>query len=165
MEHRKSQLTWGIFLILLGVVFLLGNISRVGMDTLWPIFPLAVGLMFFIGYFHDRKNYGLLMPGSILVVVGLLFFYCNFAGWWRMETLWPVFILAPAVGFVAMHWGGAKEWGISMLIPAGILGGIAVIFLFLSTGVGDYWPVFLILAGILLILFHGKWHEKDVKKK
>ena len=153
MESKRHNMIWGIFLILVGVIFIIGNFSRVGMEMLWPVFPMAVGLAFWIGYFHDRKNFGLLMPGSILVIVSLLFFYCNFVGWWHMETLWPIFMLAPAVGFVAMYLGGAKDQG--LLIPASILTALALIFLFVSSGLGDYWPVFLIIAGILLIAFKG----------
>lgn len=79
-----------------------------------------------------------------------------------METLWPVFILAPAVGFLAMYFGGAKEQG--LLIPAGILSGVGVIFLFVTSGFGDYWPLFLILAGVLLILLKGL-PKKDIEEK
>ena len=162
MEHRGSNFIWGFFLIGMGIIFLIGNLSRVGMESLWPVFPLTVGLAFCVGYFYDRKNYGLLMPGSILIVVSLLFFYCNFTDWWHMETLWPVFILAPAVGFLAMYFGGAKEQG--LLIPAGILSGVGIIFLFVTSGFGDYWPLFLILAGVLLILLKGL-PKKDIEEK
>jgi len=163
MEQRKQNMLWGVLLIVIGIIFIIGNTSPMGMETLWPVFPLAVGVAFFIGYFYDRKNYGLLMPGSILTVVSLLFFYCNFFGWWRMETLWPVFVLAPGVGFVAMYFGGEKEQG--LLIPAGILGAIGIVFLFLSSGLSDYWPVFLILAGILLILLQGLPRQKKEEQK
>ena len=162
MERRGNNFIWGLLLIGMGIIFLIGNLSRVGMESLWPVFPLAVGLAFCVGYFYDRKNYGLLMPGSILIVVSLLFFYCNFTDWWHMETLWPVFILAPAVGFLAMYFGGAKDQG--LLIPAGILSGVGVVFLFMTSGFGDYWPLFLILAGVLLIFLKGL-PKKDTEEK
>lgn len=163
MERKGSQFVWGFFLIALGIIFLIGNMSRYGMDYLWPVFPLAVGIAFWIGFFNDRKNYGLLMPGSILVVVSLLFFYCNFEGWWHMEELWPLFILAPALGFIAMYFAGSKEQG--LLIPAGILGGIGLIFLFITYGFGDYWPFFLIFAGVLLIIFKGLPKKDETEDK
>ncbi len=162
MELKRGNLIWGIFLILIGCVFLIGNLSQVGMEILWPVFPFAVGLAFWIGYIYDRKNIGLLMPGSILVVISLLFFCCAIFDWWRMETLWPVFIMAPAVGFVAMYFGGKKEQG--LLIPAGILFSIGIIFLFVSSGLGDYWPVLLIIAGVLLIVSHTFIRQKELNK-
>lgn len=157
VEFRKGNLIWGLFLILIGSVLLISNLSQVSMEILWPVFPLTVGLVFWIGYFRDRKNHGLLMPGSILVVVSILFFYCNLLGWEQMEILWPVFIMAPAVGFIAMYFGGEKDQG--LLIPAGILFGAGIIFLIISSGFGDYWPVFLIIVGLLLI-FSQKFNQK-----
>lgn len=163
MEEKKHNLIWGILLIAVGGIFLIGNFTSLGMDGLWPLFPLAVGIAFWVGYFHDKKNFGLLMPGSILIVVSLLFFYCIFYGWWRMEYLWPVFILAPAAGFVAMYFGGTKEPG--LLIPAGILGTIGFIFLFLSYGFGNFWPIMLIIAGVLIIMLAGKKRGGEEQKK
>ena len=153
MELKRTNMIWGIFLILIGGILLIGNMSRTGMELLWPIFPLAAGVAFFIGYLHDRKNYGLLMPGSILVVISLLFFYCNFTDWWRMEDLWPIFILAPAVGFVLMYIGGNRDSG--LLVPAGILSAVGIIFLSISHGLGDYWPILLIIAGVLILVFQA----------
>ncbi len=162
MEFKKSNLIWGLFLILIGIVFLIGNLSQISMEILWPVFPLTVGLAFWIGYFYDRKNHGLLMPGSILIVVSLLFFYCNVFGWGRMETLWPVFIMAPAVGFVAMYFGGERDQG--LLIPAGILFGTGILFLIISSGFGDYWPVLLIIAGLWLIISQMS-DQKKIQKQ
>lgn len=153
MPGKPHNLFWGVLLIVLGGIFLAGNLSPMGMETLWPIFPLAIGLAFIVGYFKNRNNYGLLMPGSILIVVGLLFFYCNFFGWWHMEDAWPIFIMAPAVGFIAMYYGGPREDG--LLVPATILFGLGLIFFLVNSGFGDYWPVLLIIAGGAMILFKG----------
>ncbi len=162
MERKRTNLIWGVFLIVIGIIFLIGTLSSVGMGKIWPIFPLTVGLAFWVAYFHDRENPGLLMPGSILVVISILFFYCTFSDWGRMETLWPFFIIAPAVGFFAMYFGGAKDQG--LLLPAGVLLGVGVIFLLLSSWLGNYWPVFVIIGGIILIALQrlpGKKQEKE----
>ena len=153
MSGQKNQLVVALSLIGLGLLLLVANISRVGMDILWPIFPLAVGAAFWFGYFNNRKNVGLLMPGSILVIIGLLFFYCAVFGWWHMEMLWPVFILAPAAGFFAMYTGGLRDNG--LLIVGGILAAIGFIFLFANTRMADFWPLILIIAGIILVARHS----------
>jgi len=160
MESKKTQLSWGIFLIAIGILFLIGNISQVGMEILWPAFPLAVGLAFLFRYFSEKTNFGLLMPASILIVISMLFLYCTIFGWWHMESLWPIFIIAPGIGFIAMYFGGQKDN--SLLVPAFILFGIGIIFLFISSGLRDFWPIFLILAGILIIAFQ---FISDKKKK
>jgi hypothetical protein len=151
MESKKGHLGGGVFLIVVGILFLVGNISRAGMEVIWPAFILAVGLAFLVRYFLDRKNTGSLMPAAILIVIGLLFLYCTVFGWWHMEDLWPLFIMAPGVGFVAMYFGGQKDNG--LLIPATILIALGMIFLFVNSGLRNFWPVLLILAGILIITF------------
>ncbi len=159
MEKPRETFIWGIVLVVIGTVFLIGNLSRIGMDILWPLFPLIGGLTFCVGYFYNRKNVGLLMPGSILVVISLLFFYCTIDGWVHMVNLWPVFIIAPAVGFVALYFGGTKDS--DLLIPAGILTGLGIIFLFVSYDLGEYWPILLILIGIVMIVLHLLNKRKD----
>ena len=148
MASKTTHLSWGIFLIAIGILFLIGNISRVGMEVLWPTFPLAIGLAFWFRYFKDRDNPGMLMPGTILIITSLLFLYCTLFGWSHMENLWPLFIIAPGAGFVAMYFGGNKDQG--LLVPAGVLITVGILFLFISSGLRDFWPVFLIFAGILI---------------
>ncbi len=158
---EKNALIWGVFFIFIGLVFFIGNISERGMEELWPVFPLAVGLAFMASFFHDRKQYGLLMPGFILVIVSLLFLYCTIDGWDNMNMLWPVFIMAPGAGFLAMYFGGQKEAG--LLIPAGVLFGTGIIFMLISSGLGQYWPATLVVAGLILVGV-SRIGRKDKKK-
>jgi hypothetical protein len=70
---------------------------------LWPVFVLGPGVALYIGFLRDRSSYGLLMPATVLTVVGLMFFYCIFEGWFMMRTIWPFFIIAPGLGFLLMY--------------------------------------------------------------
>lgn len=151
---QKQSAFWGYFLIAIGIVMLLANWFPVGMELMWPIFPLMVGGSSIYGYILNKKNIGLLMPGCILVIISFLFFYCNFAGWYHMETLWPIFLLAPSIGFAAMYVLGNQERG--LLIPTVLLGGLSLIFMFISTGYGNWWPLIMILAGLFLIFQERK---------
>jgi hypothetical protein len=145
----------GIILIVLGVLFLVANVSNYSLELLWPIFVLGPGVTFIIMAFRDRSNYGVLMPGTILTVIGLLFFACTLFGWNQMEHLWPFFIIAPGLGFVMMYLFGKQERG--LLIPAGILTCLGLIFL-LGINESDYlWPGVLILLGLLFLI---RW-KKD----
>lgn len=162
MARNKNSQVWGGFLVLVGAVLLIGNFTSLYMDELWPVFLLAGGLAFFVGYILNRSNYGLLMPGAILFVIGLLFMYCTLDGWYHMENLWPVFILAPALGFIAMYFGGVREKG--LLIPAGILSAIGFLFLFVSMDFGEYWPILLIIGGGLMIASDLISKKKDISK-
>ena len=142
----------GVGLIILGILFLFENFGYIAFDfkDVWPVFVILAGVGFWIGYIQDKKNYGLLMPGTILVIYGVMFYYCSMEGWYYMTDLWPVFIIGPGIGFFMMFIFGQKEKG--MLVPASILTGIGILFMLSKTGIIRYWPVLLIVLGIVMIV-------------
>ena len=147
--QNKSVFTIGVLLIVFGVIFLLTNFGTLDLSFMWPVIPLFVGIGFILGFIGSRKDYGLLMPGAILVIISLLFFYCNATTWDSMVDLWPIFILAPSVGFFLMYFFGPKEKG--LLIPAFILLAVGLVFLMVNTYLGVFWPILLIIAGLVLM--------------
>jgi hypothetical protein len=134
----------GLILICLGVLFLLPAITPLESRHLWPLILIGVGAAFVITVIVDHSKYGFLMPGSILLVLGGLFLYCSIEGWDAMRTLWPLFILAPGLGFLGMASVNREER--SLLTPGFILTGIAAVFLIATAGS----PVFL-SAGLILV--------------
>jgi hypothetical protein len=158
---KISDLIIGLGLVILGIVFLSENFGFIDIDisNIWPLIIIFGGLGFWFGFFKDRNNYGLIMPGTILVVYGLLFWYCTFEGWYNMGAFWPVFLIGPGLGFYFMYLFGEKEKG--FLIPATILTAIGVVFLFSQTGVFRLWPVLLIIIGFILIFRHRKSVKKE----
>lgn len=150
MTTQQRSLVPGVILIALGILFLLPRFFQIHVSELWPIFVIGGGIAFYVGFFADRTNYGLLMPGTILTVIGLLFFYCTIEGWYMMENLWPFFIIAPGLGFVLMYMLGTKEQG--LLIPAGILITLGTFFLLGRTEYDYLWPIVLIAFGVLLLV-------------
>ncbi|MBN2105686.1 hypothetical protein JW835_16735 [bacterium] len=162
MADTKTRYLFGIILIVVGVIFLLVNFSDVSMSHLWPFFPLTVGIGLVLGYFQNRDNLGFLMPGVVLITISLLFFYCAISGWHHMSQLWPVFIWAPAGGFIAMYFGGSRDRG--LLMPAGILGLIGFIFIAVNYRISNFLPVVMIAVGAFLVLsqiFSGKKGESE----
>lgn len=147
---KNDRFFMGITLIVLGIVFLFVNLSHVSMSKFWPIFPLVVGGAMIFGYFKNRENVGFLMPGSILIIISILFFYCAAAGWDHMSDLWPVFIIAPAAGFVAMYFGGTRDRG--LLVPASILGIVGAVFIAINLNFSNFLPIVMIIIGIILVL-------------
>ncbi|MBL7074762.1 hypothetical protein ISS37_05950 [candidate division KSB1 bacterium] len=154
MNRRRIQVFFGGLLIVIGLLLLLANIRLVSMAELWPVFVLACALAFWLGFFMNTKEYGLLMPAGVLTVVGLLFLYCALTGWDQMVYLWPVFLFAPALGFFLMYFLGPHESG--LLVPGTILSICGVIFLSFTGWGGQLWPVLLILVGILLLFVKKK---------
>jgi len=161
---KTSDIIIGIGLIILGLVFLFENFGYIEFDfeDVWPVFVLLGGVAFWTGFIKDRKNYGLVMPGTILIIYSLMFWYCTVEGWHYMSTIWPGFLIGPGLGFFLMYFLGEKEKG--LLVPATILTAVGILFLFRYSGILRYWPALLIVIGIILILksqFKSKGSEKS----
>jgi hypothetical protein len=150
----------GIVLILLGLLFLLPNFTSLTASELWPVVLVVPGIMFFILFFQNRERVGVLMPATVLTVIGALFLYCAIAGWERMSQLWPFFIIAPGLGFFTMYFLGKRERG--LLVPAALLTGIGCFFLLAFSEMGAYIvSVILIIAGIVLLLNVKRTNQKS----
>ncbi len=169
---NKSGKILGTIFVILGVLFLLKNFNIMDpffqlfslgnlIGKFWPsLFLLIPGLLFHYGFFSGRrKDPGLLVPGGILLVLGVVFQINMLFGAW--DITWPAYIFAVAFGLFELYAFGNREKG--LLVPVGILGGLSVIFFFsfsmkelfdLSTR--QYLvPAILIVIG-LLVLFGGR---------
>lgn len=152
---------FGVALILIGIfvftvdsmVFSTGYIFA----NFWPaLFVLPLGIMFHWMYFSltDRKGVGLLVPGGILIVVGLVCQISTMFDIW--DYTWPGFILAPAIGLFELYWfGNRNKW---LLLPVLILTCLSMIFFgifsigaVLTTGTPIV-AVVIILIGLYLLL-------------
>lgn len=162
-----NRTLWGFGLIILGAGLLLSGGREIGVGTIfsyfWPsMFVLPVGLFFHWLYFSvfRRRNVGVLVPGGILLVSGLI---CQAAtlldGW---VYLWPGFIFAVAVGLFELYWfGGRNRW---LLVPINILLAISLLF-FLVFTLGSLFgwmagqplaAYVLIAAGVIFLLVQKK---------
>jgi len=151
---KTSDFVTGLVLVCLGVIFLADNLDYIELDfsNIWPWLVILAGLAFVLGYLKNKKNYGLLLPATILIVFGLLFLYTSLEDWESMNTLWPVFLIGPGLGFYFMYQFGAKEKG--LLIPAVILVGMGLLFILGLDHILKYWSLILIAMGAYLIYKH-----------
>ena len=155
----------GLILIVVGLLFALGttDIIQWSWEMLWPLFLLLPSLGFHASFFLTgaRKSAaGLLVPGGILLVLSLLFFWCNIFGWDWLGSLWPVFMLAPAFGLFELYLFGGRNP--ALLIPVLILTIVALAFLGINvlTGLfGSALGVILVLVGAYFLFFGKK--KKD----
>jgi hypothetical protein len=154
MASSQKSLFPGFILIALGILLLLPKFTDISMRQLWPLIVLGGGILFFVGFFINRTDYGLLMPGSILTVSGLVFTYCTHEGWYSMRDLWPFFLMAPGLGFALMYLFGKREQG--LLIPAGILLGLGTLFLAGRTGFDYLLAAVFIIIGVLFLFTSRK---------
>ncbi len=105
----KGAVFPGTVLILVGVFFFLWSrlhfSDSMDMDELWPIFPLIVGIAFFILFLLNPKDWGTLVPGVILVLISVLFFLTNFgllstSKWAHIGRLWPLVLIIIGLGLL-----------------------------------------------------------------
>jgi len=148
MNSRNSGA--GLLLILLGAILLAANLGAFSLLRFWPLLIVGLGIAFFLMWLGERANYGLLMPAAVMTVIGLLFLYCEIEGWYHMDQLWPVFLLAPGLGFILMYLLGIQDRG--LLIPGGILLFLGILFLSVNRLTGRWWPLLLVIVGIMLLL-------------
>ncbi len=158
--NRRNQ-SIGLGFIFLGIIFLLENLSVFQFNFLqiWPVIVALVGLGFLLGFANNRQNAALLMPGVILIIYGGLFLYCRVFGWENIQTLWPLLLIAPGLGFLVLYLFNPQQK--NLLWPSAILIVLGFLFLFRHIPYLKYWPVLLVILGVVLIFRRKPLFGKD----
>jgi len=96
--------------------------------------------------------------GIILILLGGIFLLQNTGMIDRFDNWWALFILIPAIGSFATAWNLYRSEGnqltgaaLGSVIGGVVLTTIAGAFLF-GWGIGNLWPVFLIIGGLSILL-------------
>lgn len=163
-KERRSDLVFGIILLLLGGWFLASQFNLVpGLNELikveyqWPLIVIGVGVFLFLIGLLTRSP-GMSVPACIVGGIGGILYWTNatqnWADWSYLWTLIPGFI---GVGIIlATLIGGenkrAFREGLRLILISAIL---FVLFIMLFSGQGyfaKYWPILIILAGIWIII-------------
>ncbi len=169
-RQNRGGLVTGIILILFGALFLLFNVADRAFEALdigfrmwrlWPMVVVLIGLAFYSPIFiwwKERQNViGFAMPGTIFLVNGLLLLYQIVSGDWdSWAYAWAFEPIAVGLGLLMMYVLGNREQGV--LIAAGIVGGIGLLFLIIFGSmfggllVSIIGPLLLVGAGLVLLL-------------
>ncbi|UWG95415.1 DUF5668 domain-containing protein [Dehalobacter sp. DCM] len=158
---KKSSMVWGVILIVAGLFLLVDNLADLrilSMERIWPVFILITGLAFEFAYFSKKQNPGFLVPGGIITVIGLLFFFETFTNWRFAAYTWPVYPLAVAIGLFQLYLFTQRERG--LLVPIFILTAVSVVSfaaMFLNTiqkwvDLGIVLPILLVVFGVIILL-------------
>ena len=164
MSRRRSAVIPGLLLILLGAWLLAQNlgVALPGWDKAWPGALVALGLaclaQFILG---RRQESGLVFTGVAAALLGAFFlaFTLGYAQWQDMGRYWPALVLIAGAAFLAQWFSRPAERG--LLAPAFlalVVGGVAlpitlrVVNPRLADMVIKFWPVTLILVGIVLLV-------------
>ena len=97
-QQQRSQVTTGMLLIALGLVFLgrrLAWLPGLDLGRLWPMFLVIIGVSKFLGGRAEGK------PGSglWLIFLGALFLLHTYDAF-RLNDSWPLFIVAGGVSIL-----------------------------------------------------------------
>ena len=96
------------------------------------------------------------MPGLVLILIGAVFLLRNYFGF-PLNNWWALFILFPALGaffraYELYQSSGQLDRRVTGRIFAGLIFTMLSVALLFSLDFGLLWPVFLILAGLALLL-------------
>lgn len=158
---KKEKLFWGIVLVGLGILLLSYNLfgfRLTSIPSLWPLLVILLGAYFEWGYFSQKKNPGLLVPGGIFLVIGLVFEFETLTHWYYTEYTWPLYLLAVAFGLFQLYLVSGRPR--PLLIPVLLLSAVTflayltMIYSALSSIVnfGLIIPLLLILIGLIIML-------------
>jgi uncharacterized membrane protein YoaK (UPF0700 family) len=167
--NRLANMVIGLVLVVLGVLFLLGQLFGINLlQFTWPLFIIVPGLLFFVGMvLGGKKVGGLAIPGSIVTMVGLILLYQNLSNHWESWAYAWALVFPTSVGIgliINGAWSGqgriaqeGKRW-IKIGIIIFVVGGVFFESIIGISGRGVrsiVWPVLLILLGAYLIVMRG----------
>lgn len=174
-SNRRGNLVIGLMLLLVGGWFLaaqyfpqLNQLIRV--EYQWPLIVVGIGLFFLILAVLLRSP-GLAVPASIIGGIGGILYYQNQTGDWESWayawTLIPGFV---GLGTLLNHllegrlWDGIKE-GVGLMLFSLFMFGLFSGFLGGPPIFAKVWPLFLIGAGVWLLLkgARGKRERKGTE--
>lgn len=170
-HHRSpssSGAAWGVLLILAGLFFLAARYLPVDVGQYgWPFVVILAGLTLLLVGGTSRSVSGLLVPGSIVTVVGLILAVQNAYGLWATWSYaWA--LVAPGsiglgvalVGLARHDRAQAQNGKRAALVGLGLFVGFGAFFEGVVRISGIDWgpaeivlPVILIIAGVVLLAF------------
>jgi hypothetical protein len=161
MEKRtRTTLILGILLILAGIYFVLVNAEPgfadlIGITFSWPVIVMLVGAgLLVIGLLTGTPD--MAIPAFIVAGIGGILYYQNVSGnWGSWAYMWTLIPGFSSLGMLAA-WllGDRKKQALRNSLDT--LGTSLVLFVVFGaffgafTNLGPYWPVLLIVAGVLV---------------
>lgn len=164
--QKQSSIVIGLILILAGILFLLfqafpGLAPQIDLANQWPFIIVGIGGFLLLGALFG--NPPLAIPGSVVSGIGLMLAYQNMSGNWASWayswTLIPGFVGLGVMlmGLLDQEKRAQVRDGFRLLL---ISAALFVVFGGFLGAFGQYWPVLLIIGGLLL-LFRGRGRQDD----
>ncbi len=163
-KERRSDLVFGIILLLIGAWFLASQFNFVpGLNEIinvqyqWPLIVIGVGLFLFLIGLLTRSP-GMSVPACIVGGIGGILYWTNvtqrWGDWSYLWTLIPGFVGVGSILATLIGGGNKRGYrdGLRLILISLIL---LVVFIMLFSGQGyfvKYWPILVILAGVWVII-------------
>ncbi|MDR0643454.1 MAG: DUF5668 domain-containing protein [Treponema sp.] len=164
----------GLFLILIGIAFLLGSLTDISQKQLFLSFLFGIvgaGTAFFALSLNKRAVY--LFLACFFIMTGLFLFLSALHIFpFSIRKTWPLIAVFSGLALAPAGWRKYGRLRPVFMVPAVafiILGGVLLIFSFRIVSfnfrrfVLDWWPVFFVLMGIVLVLL--ALSSKKVERK
>ncbi len=160
-RDRRTSLIGGLLLILLGILFLIFRLfpeMRVMFDVAftWPLIIVAVGGgLFLIGLLTGEPE--MAVPACIVAGIGGILYWQNAAGRWdSWAYVWALIPGFAGVGHILAGVLSGKmksiREGLETLLVSGVLFVIFASIFGPFAFLGAYWPVLLIVLGIVMLV-------------
>ena len=97
-RKQASQITTGVLLIVLGLIFLgqrLDVLPDIDLRRLWPVFLVVMGVGRVLAPAEGRRRSG----GAWMIFLGVLFLFHTYHVL-RLDDSWPLFIVAAGVSIL-----------------------------------------------------------------
>src|SRR5512133_136787 len=157
---KRSTLVIGILLVLAGAYFILGNLVPAFNDWInitysWPLIVIAVGVgLLVLGLLVGAPE--MAIPAVIVGGIGGILYYQNLSGnWTSWSYLWTLIPGFSGIGMLLANVLGARgEHTVRSALDT--IGTSLVMFVIFGAFfgafkmLGNYWPLLLVAAGVLL---------------
>jgi hypothetical protein len=157
---KRSTLAVGILLVLVGAYFIVANLipsfnDWINVTMSWPLIVIAVGVgLLFLGLLVGAPE--MAIPAVIVGGIGGILYYQNLSGnWGSWSYLWTLIPGFSGVGILLAYLLGSRgEHTLRSALDT--IGTSLVMFVIFGAFfgafkvLGNYWPLLLVAAGVLL---------------
>ncbi len=163
MRTRRRSIGAGLFLVLIGALFLVEQLNP-GLLTRylpasfsWPWYIIGAGAVF-LAFALITGIGGLAIPGTIIASVGGILYYQSITGDWESWSFaWALVPAAVGLGIILgsiieAHWNGIKAGLWVMSINLGLFVIFWGVFRRDSSILATYWPVIVIAFGVIVLI-------------
>jgi len=159
-RSQRSSLAIGVILVLVGIYFIQANVvpqfnQWLNITYSWPTIILAVALgLLVLGLIVGAPD--MAVPAVIVGGIGAILYYQNATGnWGSWAYMWTLIPGFSGIGMILAHLLGARDrYAIGSALDT--IGTSLVLFVIFGAffgafrAFGDYWPLLLVGAGLLI---------------